>query len=225
MSGRINIIGSSHIAKESIHKVKKEIENFSPDIIALELDSKRAYALLHQDNNSKPRKRDIIKSVGFKGFVVAAIGSFAQKKLGNAVGVEPGSEMMTALLLAKEKKLKIAFIDQDIEITLRKLSKAISWTDKWNFVKDFFKALFSRKKLKFDLRTVPEEEIIQMMIKEVKDSYPNLYKVLIEERNNFMARKLFLLAKNNPEAKILAVVGAGHKSEILRLLKKYEKEN
>lgn len=226
MTGQINIIGSSHIAKESVNKVRKEIESYSPDIVALELDPKRAYALLHENKDSaKPRKRDVIRSVGVKGFVIASIGSFAQKKLGNIVGVEPGSEMKTALLITKEKKIKTVFIDQDIEITLQKLSKAITFKVYWQFIKDFFKAIFSKKKLKFDLAKVPEDRIIDEMIKEIKDNYPGIYNVLIDERNKIMAKRLYSLSRNHPEAKILAVVGAGHKSEMINIIKKLEKEN
>jgi pheromone shutdown-related protein TraB len=228
MVGRINIIGSSHIAKESVDRVKKEIDNFSPDIVALELDSRRAQALLHKDDD-KPKKdyMQMIKSVGFKGFLFAIVGSYVQKKLGDLVGVEPGSEMRNALLAAKSKGIGVAYIDQDVEVTLKKFSKAISWKEKWQFIKDIFEVSFNprKRKLKFDLRTVPEEKIIDEMIREVEKKYPNIHRVLVEERNVIMAKKLFALSKNHPNFKILAVVGAGHKAEILKIIKKLEKEN
>ena len=169
----------------------------------------------------------MIKSVGFKGFVFAIVGSFVQKKLGDMVGVDPGSEMRNALIIAKSKGLKVVYIDQDVEVTLRKFSKAISWKEKWQFVKDIFEVSLNpkKRKLKFDLRTVPEEKIISEMIKEVEKKYPNIYRVLVEERNVIMAKRLFALSRNYPEGKILAVVGAGHKEEILRIIKKLEKEN
>jgi len=228
MAGRINIIGSSHIAKESVKRVKKEIESFSPDIVALELDSNRAYALLHKDDE-KPKKNygQMIKSVGFKGFLFAVVGSFVQKKLGDMVGVEPGSEMRNALIVAKSKGLKVSYIDQDVEVTLRKFSKAISWKEKWQFIKDIFDVSLhpKKRKMKFDLRTVPEDKIINEMIEEVEKKYPNIHRVLVEERNVIMAKRLYALSRNYPDSKILAVVGAGHKEEILRLIKKLEKEN
>ena len=39
------IIGTSHIAKQSLKEVKKAIEEEKPDIIAIELDRKRLMAL------------------------------------------------------------------------------------------------------------------------------------------------------------------------------------
>ena len=226
MPSRISIIGSSHIAKESIEKVEKEIETFSPDIVALELDSKRAYALMQKKEPKKASAKEIIRSVGFKGYVIASIGSFTQKKLGDTVGVKPGSEMKKALLVAKKKGIRIEYIDQDIEVTLRKFANALTWREKWRFFKDIAFAPFSKdKNMKFDLSKVPEEKIIKELLKEVKVRYPSIYNVLVAERNAIMAKRLFRLSRKFPEAKILAVVGAGHREEILAILKKLEKEN
>jgi len=44
----LTIIGTSHIARESIEEVRNTIFKEKPDIIALELDRKRLYALMHK---------------------------------------------------------------------------------------------------------------------------------------------------------------------------------
>ena len=77
----------------------------------------------------------------------------------------------------------------------------------------------------FDLRTVPSEELITSLIATVKDRYPNVYRVLVEERNDYMARKLSLLRQHFPEDSIFAIVGAGHVTEMIALLKKYDDEH
>ena len=149
------------------------------------------------------------------------IGAWAEKKLGKMVGVAPGSEMKKAVMLARKNGKKIAFIDQDIEITLRRFSKALTWREKWRFFIDILKAVFSRKKeIDFDLSKVPSKDIIKKLIDKVKSRYPNVYKVLIEERNIVMAENLSALMEKNEDKKILAIVGAGHEDEILRLIKK-----
>jgi len=63
------------------------------------------------------------------------------------------------------------------------------------------------------------------MIDKVKDRYPNIHRVLITERNDIMARNLANLMMQNPEEKILALVGAGHKKEMFELIKKYYDKN
>jgi len=124
----LTIIGTSHIAKQSLEDVEKAIVEGKPDIIALELDRKRLYSLFKKDRN-KIRIYDIRK-IGVKGFVFSLIGAWAEKKLGKLVGVAPGSEMKKAVILAKKHKIKVALIDQDIEITLRRFSKSLTWKEK-----------------------------------------------------------------------------------------------
>lgn len=219
MTENIKIIGTSHIAKQSLKEVEDAINNFKPDIIALELDRKRMYGLM-SNQKSKPKIDDVFR-IGFKGFLFSLIGAWAEKKLGEIVGVSPGDEMKIAIKLAKEKKIKIAMIDQDIEITLKKFSKSLSWKEKWNFLVDLVKAfIFRKKEIDFDLRTVPSEKVIKKLIDKVKDRYPNVYNVLIAERNEVMARRLNKIMQKNPELKIVAVIGAGHKSEVEKMLNK-----
>lgn len=215
----LTIIGTSHIAKQSLDEVKKVIEDEKPEIIALELDKRRLYALM----SSKKEKISFynVFRVGFKGFLFSLIGAWAEKKLGEYVGVMPGSEMKQAVKLAKKNKAKIALIDQDIEVTLKKLSKNLTWKEKWNFIVDVFKAVVSRKKeVEFDLRKVPSKKIINKLINKVKKRYPNIYNVLVKERNEVMANKLVRLMKMKEEERILAIVGAGHEEEIVDLIKR-----
>jgi len=63
----LEIIGTSHIAKESMEAVKHYIETKKPDIVALELDARRAHALLHNSKNKPSIK--LIKVTGVKGFM------------------------------------------------------------------------------------------------------------------------------------------------------------
>ncbi len=215
----ITIVGTSHIAPESLERVKRVITEKKPDFVAVELDKKRLHALM-QESPQGASWRDI-KRVGFKGWLFAVIGSWATRKLGSQVGVSPGSEMVEAVKTAKSAGSKIALIDQDIEITLRRFSNAITWKEKWRFFVDIVKGIFFRKTVKFDLAKVPSRKIIKELLDEVKVRYPNVYRVLVDERNHFMAERLAWLAFNHPDSLIIAVVGAGHEEELVVLVKKY----
>ena len=57
------------------------------------------------------------------------------------------------------------------------------------------------------------------MTDHVKKYYPSIYLTLIKERNEYMAKALYKLITINPDKTILAVVGAGHEEEIIRLVK------
>ena len=212
------IIGTSHIAKQSLEDVEKAIEGWKPDIVALELDNRRLYSMFRKPG--KIRLYDI-KRIGIKGFIFSLIGAWAEKKLGNMVGVAPGSEMKNAVRLARKNNIKVALIDQDIEITLRRFSKSLTWKEKWNFFADILKAIFSRKDvIEFDLTKVPSKKVIKKLIEHVKERYPNVYKVLIEERNEVMANNLHKIMSEYPSKRILAIIGAGHEDDILNLIKK-----
>lgn len=218
----IVLIGTSHISPESLKEVEEVIEEHNPDIIALELDKKRLYVLLNKTKQRSLSLKDIRK-IGFKGYLFSLIGAWVEKKLGEQVGVSPGSEMLKAYKLAVENKKQIALIDQDIEITLKRLSHTITWKEKWHFVVDAVSSLIKRKALPFDISKVPTEKIIKKLLHDVKKRYPNIYKVLVLERNEFMAKKLAILNKQFPDKKIVAIIGAGHEREIIELIKKYMK--
>ena len=158
-----------------------------------------------------------------KGFLFSLFGAWAERKLGKLVGVAPGSEMKQAIKIAKKEKIEIALIDQDIEVTLQRLSKEITWKEKWNFLVDIIKALFLRKKeLDFDLSTVPDKKIIRKLTNKLKERYPNVHKVLIEERNIVIAQNIKKLMDSAPDKKILVILGAGHTDDVLELVKEPE---
>jgi pheromone shutdown-related protein TraB len=212
----LTLIGTSHIAKQSLDDVKKAIIDGKPDIIALELDKLRLYSLFKKPG--KIRLYDI-KKVGLKGFIFSLIGAWVEKKLGKMVGVAPGSEMKNAAILARKYDIKLALIDQDINLTLKRFSKMLTWKEKWNFFIDIISAFFGKKEVvNFDLTKVPNKQVIKKLIGDVKKRYPNVYKVLIEERNEVMAFNLKGILDQNPDKKILAIVGAGHEEDIIELL-------
>lgn len=223
------IVGTSHISRESVAEIEQAIIDFEPQIVAIELDIKRAIALT-SNKKAKSNFRDIFK-IGVKAFIFVKVGQYVQQKLGKMVGVIPGSEMKAAMFLAKKKKLKIALIDQPIDITLKKLSKAFTWREKWNFIKDIFRGIFFRKKQLeklgldegevLDLTKVPSEKLIKKLLKSMKRNYPSIYEVILEGRNRYMVKALININKKNPGEKILVVVGAAHKNGMDKLLSKY----
>jgi len=221
----LTIIGTSHIAKQSLEEVEKTIEEQKPELIAIELDKKRYFSLI--SNVKRKIRLSDISRIGLKGYLFNIIGAWVEKKLGNIVGVEPGAEMKKAISLAKKNNAKIALIDQDIEITLSRISKEFTWKEKFRVAVDILKGIFFKKsELKkmgikeLDLTKVPSQELINKLIKQVKKRYPNFYKVLIEERNQVMAKNLVNLMNHNPEKKIVAIIGAGHAEEMIKLIKK-----
>ena len=219
------IIGTSHIAKNSVETVKNVIEKIQPEIIALELDRDRYNNLM---NKSKTSFFNVIRSLGIVNGAFVYIGNLIQSRLGKIVNVEPGSEMLTAIEEGTKINAKIALIDQHISITIKRLNLKIkdilflvfdsiitSIRFKFNKNKDEFDII------NFDLNNVPEDKVVEKMINYVEKKYPKFYIALILERNDIMTRNIIQLMLENPNKKIDAVMGAGHKNAVIRGVKNY----
>lgn len=217
----IYILGTSHVAEQSVKQVKNSIKELKPGIVALELDNNRLYSLKH--NLKRPKNLDLLRALGLSGFLFYLFGEFAQKKIGKILRIEPGSEMLTAYDTAVKNKAKIALIDRDIRVTLKRFSKHFKLR---HFIKMGFDMLRKPgKKQEINLKEVPSDELIEFVIEEVKKNYPTLYKVLVHERDIYMANKLAALSYMFPEEQILAIVGAGHVKGMSGHLKKILNSN
>lgn len=213
----LTIVGTSHISKQSIKEVEKTILSKKPKIVAVELDNNRAKALMAR--KTRIRFKDIFK-IGIKTFLIGLLGSHLQKSLGKRVGTSPGSEMKKAIQTAYEIKATIAYIDRDIKITLQRLTKQITFKEKLKFlIETLFSFLFPKRMIKFDLRKVPPKKLIKELTQKIKKDYPTIYRVLITERNDIMAKRLNNLMHRYPKDKIVAVVGAGHEEDIINIIK------
>lgn len=213
----VMIIGTSHISKESINTIKKGFDN-KPEIVCVELDYLRLHALM--TNKKQKISLKIIPQIGLQGFFFALIGGWVQKKLGSIVGIKPGSDMLAAVKLARENNTQLELIDRDIRLTLKRLKK-ITLKEKMRFIKDLIISPFSKKqKIRINLSKVPKQELINLAMEKLKKDYPTLNRVILDERDSHMAKRIFVLSKKNPEKKILVVVGAGHEAGIRKNLEK-----
>ncbi len=223
--GNIILLGTSHVARQSAKEIEEAIENYSPQVIAIELDMERLRNLMSKNQKEKSsfkRMNAIRKDIGLSGYIFAQIAAFVQSKIGKSLGIEPGVDMKTAYVKARDKKIPTALIDQDIRITLRKFSKLGFRRKISMFSSLFFKSFKKeyRERLSFDVKAgVPDEKVIIEMLSIVKKEVPDLYRILIHERNVFMAEKLLKLRENH-EGNILAVVGAGHLAGMVEYLEK-----
>ena len=202
----IYVYGTSHVSEQSLELVKEKIEEHNPEIVALELDFMRLNALLNG-------KRDSSGPIFIK-----LIQKF-QNSIGRKTGVMPGEEMLYGYKKAVNEDRDIALIDQDVRETIKKL-KNVRRTEKVKAVAGVLVGLpFQRK---FNISEIPEDEFIDRLLHEMKFKFPQLYNVLVEERNTYMSQALKQLQEDNPEEDIVAFVGAAHKRGILEDLEQYE---
>jgi pheromone shutdown protein TraB len=201
---KIIIIGTSHISPSSVKKVKETILKEKPDCVAVELCKQRFYSLT---NPSKPKDP------------IFRILSTIQKELGKSTGVFPGSEMLTAIETGQSINSKIAFIDKPIQQIAYEIN-VLPLSTKLRLVYDSIAGFIIAKATNFDLKNIPHERTINQALKEMKKSYPSLYKILITSRNTTMIKKIKFIEKNIKPKKIIVIVGAGHKKALEKGLKK-----
>ena len=215
----IKIIGTSHISKDSVKEIKHQISEFKPDIVCVELDVHR-YKSLFRKTKGKIKLSQISK-LGLFGFLFYIVGSISQKVLSRKVGSKPGIDMRAAIIESKKSGAKVALIDQDISITLRNLSKRVPFPEKLKLLGYvLFGGFIGRRKIKFDLKRVPNDSVIKTLVSELKHKFPNFYKILVEDRDKYMQKQVKVLSENFPKSKILVIVGAGHKSSLIKFVSK-----
>jgi pheromone shutdown-related protein TraB len=221
----LKIIGTSHIAKQSIRDIHQAFAEDTPDIVCVELDRARFIGLFQKQDRNITLKD--LKVGGF-GFMFMLIGRWLQKKLGAQVGIVPGADMKSAVILAKKHKTKLYLIDLPIQRTLYKLSKEVSLWEKFRLVGHIIFSPLSKKNREFskqfNLNKVPTDDLINTIISDMRFKFPKLFKVLLDDRNEYMAKQLKHISKANPDKKILAIIGAGHKKELLNLVQKKGKQ-
>jgi len=204
---RITIVGTSHIAPASMEAARRTILRLKPDCVAIELDPER-YAVL----KSKRREKASIRNPMY--FVLNSL----QTNLGHRTGMLPGSEMLAAVDTARSVKARIVLIDMDIAEIMGRLG-AIS---RWEKFKLVFKLLVGMIPWPghedVDLEKVPPERMIEQALNWMHINLPAIYKVLITDRNIYMASWIRELSKQYKN--IVVVVGAGHKRGLEKLLKR-----
>ena len=101
----IYLVGTSHIAKESLIKVKTAIEEKQPDCVCVELDATRYFALKNKQKSSTPLNIPLMQRMIF------SLMKRMQDKLSRETNIFAGQEMLDAIKLAKKNKIPYYFID------------------------------------------------------------------------------------------------------------------
>ncbi len=203
----IILIGTAHVSQESCDEVKKAVEEKLPDCVAIELDEGRYKSL---NDTESWRNLDIVKVLKNKqGFLLLAnlVLSGFQKRMGNNVGVKPGDEMRAADAAAREKGINVAMVDRSIQTTLRRAWAVNSLWGKCKLISALIASAFDKEEISGEqIENLKNRSEMDSMMKELADYMPIVKQVLIDERDRYLASKIWECKGN----KTLAVLGAGH---------------
>ncbi|RKY97757.1 MAG: TraB family protein, partial [Ignavibacteriae bacterium] len=101
------IVGTAHISRQSADLVKEVITKEMPDTVCIELDDKRYKALSEKNRWENLDLKTIIKEKQLSTLLMNLVLASYQKKLGEKLGVTPGTELLEAANTAKELNLPI----------------------------------------------------------------------------------------------------------------------
>ncbi len=213
----VRVIGTMHVSPRSREEVYRTIIGERPHAVAIELDRLRFISMM------EGRETTLGDSLRYgRAGLISYLLAKVEERLGEEFGMAPGEEMKAAVSAAREIGAQLHLIDEDIRVILSKISSA-------PFREKLLMALESLGiflPLGRSLEGDPLDEYRSMMhLFQVR--YPYLYRVLVEERNEVMARNLIFIVRALKSAgirrpKVIAVVGFGHKPGIEHILDRAE---
>lgn len=209
------LIGTAHVSKESVNLVRQVIEHEKPDCVCVELDYRRYRALSDTKRWQSLDLKKIIRTKQLSTLMMNLILASYQKKLGDQLGVMPGSELLEAAKTAENLNIPVELCDRDVRVTMRRAWKATSFFRKSYLVASLIASLFEETEITEEkLEELKETDVLSELMAELGQALPELKQVLIDERDTFLAEKI----KESKGQKIVAVVGAGHIEGIKKAL-------
>jgi pheromone shutdown-related protein TraB len=213
------LVGTAHISKESIEQVVSAIQDNAPACVAIELDEQRFNSL---KNSESWKSLDLVqvfkKGQGFVLMANLALASF-QKRMGLDVGVKPGEEMRAAITRAEELGIRTALVDRPIQVTLKRAWAKNSLWGKSKLLASLITSAFTKEEITSEqIENLKNSNEMDAMMDELASYLPAVKTVLIDERDQFLAARIWEAAeKSSP---VLAVLGAGHLPGVARHLEK-----
>lgn len=212
---RIVLLGTAHVSQASVRQVRLLAEAEKPDSMCIEIDESRYRSLT---DSEAWKKLDIYKVIRKgQGFLLLGnlfLASF-QRRIGKELGVKPGAEMVEAVGIAHEKSIPVVLCDREIQITLKRAWASGGLWSKSKMMAALLGSMFGGEAIsEDDIESLKETDALSAMMEELSDYLPGAKRVLIDERDRYLAEKIH----ETEGSTILAVVGAGHVPGIVRTI-------
>jgi pheromone shutdown-related protein TraB len=213
------LAGTVHISQESTLEVRRLIEEEKPGRVCVEIDEGR-YRSMSQEKGWESLDIGKVLKEG-KGFLLMANLALAgfQRRMGAGIGGKPGDEMLAAVKSAQEAGIPYTFCDREVQVTLKRAWSKSGFWNRSKLLASLVESAFSNEKLtEAEIEKLKEKNELDSMMAELASFLPSVKEVLIDERDRFLASRIFLA----PESLVLAVVGAGHLDGIEAWLKRLD---
>ena len=220
---RVTLLGTAHVSRASADTVRNLLDQGSYDAVAVELCPSRYNALLNPDVLAKMDLFRVLRERKVPMVMASlALGAY-QQRLADQFGIEPGAEQRQAIASAQAHGLPILLIDREIGVTLKRVSRNISWWKRFSLFAGLLASLTSREQVdEAEIERLKEGDVLESTFAQFADQERDLFVPLIQERDRYMAARLREELDAGGHENVLAVVGAGHLRGISEHLQEQE---
>ncbi|HXV59843.1 MAG TPA: TraB/GumN family protein, partial [Vicinamibacteria bacterium] len=212
---RFVLVGTAHVSEESAALVRRVIETERPDRVCVELDRQRYEALTHQQRWEALDIKEVIRRKQLATLMVNLLLAAYQKKLGLKLGITPGAELLEATRVAEENGIPFSLCDRDVRITLRRAWRLTPFWRRAVLLSAIFASVLDEKEVsKEQIDKLLDRDVLSDLMAELGQVMPSLKRVLIDERDIYLAQRL----RESEGPSVVAVVGAGHLDGIQKSL-------
>lgn len=207
------IVGTAHVSRKSAETVKEVIEAEKPDTVAIELCESRFAAMMNPESFRNMNIVQVIRENRvYLLFSHLLLASF-QKRIADKLGIQAGQEMITAVAAAREIDAQLVPVDREIRTTLSRAWRTLGLWARFKLLGQMIFAFAEADDItEEEVEALKEKDALEMVLTELGEMQPGLRKVLIDERDLYLAEKI----RTAPGDKVVAVVGAGHVPGIKR---------
>jgi len=197
------------VDKSSVETVRRTISQLRPSVVAVELDENRLWALKDPDRG----KLDSPFRSGLLPWLLALL----ERSVGSLTEVFPGTEMLEAVEEGQTIGARVVMIDKPIDEILKRL-REIPLTERARIGIDTLAALV---RIGARRTIIVGDKDLHKLMSEFDSKYPTLSRILVKERDEYMAKELYeILASTSGQ--VVAVVGLGHVRGIMQNLAQKE---
>ena len=216
----LRLVGTAHVSSASVTLVREQIDEYGPDLVAVELCESRLKSLKRPDDLANSDLLNIINEGRSSMILLQSALAAQQRRMGIETGEKPGAELLAAIEAADAADIPHELIDRDVVITLRRAWRKMGLREKWRVLNALLWDEDDDEVVDFD-EMLEDTDLLSAMMEEAKAVAPRAGEVLIDERDAYLAGRIQQI---RGKGRILAVVGAGHLSGIVDNLQKPPQE-
>lgn len=220
------LIGTAHFSQKSVQDVQNVIRKVRPSAVVLELCKERAFmltldeqSLLEQNRHlSFDKIRNAIAEKGLAQGLIYIIFIKMSANLTEKLGLAPGSEFRSGAVEARNiPGCSVVLGDRSLKVTI---ARAVASISLWQKMRLIYSVLTSDVNItQEDVEKFKEKDMLEQMLEELGGEFPGFKRVLLDERNYYLAHSIYQWANNlvtstGPQ-KVVAIVGIGHLAGIV----------